>query len=485
MTPTNHFSADIFSTLINLTLSTSLVCVVSILLTKLLFKNHPAIRYLVCLTGLIWLLICPILAVLPVVSGRNFLTIPVAEIHYRNEIKSSRGETFTEPVKLGEANSQVPWQVALIGAIWFTGCALQCFRIAQGITFVRSLRKEGVLYRPAGWDKTRESLSKQLNFPFPPVFISKTVGTPVAIGIFRPVVLLPQSLPESLSMAQMRQVLLHEGAHISHRHALGGAIERSVRMIFWLHPLLPLLCKEFGRAREEVCDNVASQEIGAACYARTLLALAQGNDTAPPIFSALALQGPESGLENRIEGLLDPRRNRMTSVSKKTKFAVLTTIAVAFVGASSLRVISQEKPAPKRPPIVEKIDSAEVRPSKSDTQLDVVVSGVPRTLHLKYAPKTVRDSSEKSTKIAAEKREQTLSVAKTRVAKSSASVSSYRKLKLDAEQHSNSAGNTIKLEGSKSELDAAKFKAEKEAQEAERREKLKSNAEEKDILRKS
>jgi len=119
-------------------------------------------------------------------------------------------------------------------------------------------------------------------------------------------------------------------------------IERVTRLLFWPHPLVHALCRELARAREEVCDNVASQEDGAACYARTLLAMAQGMFAAPKVTSALALLGPETSLEERIAGLLDPRRNRMVRMKRGTLWAATSAAVLALGSTAVIRVVASE-----------------------------------------------------------------------------------------------------------------------------------------------
>jgi len=101
-----------------------------------------------------------------------------------------------------------------------------------------------------------------------------------------------------------------------------------------------MLCRELGRAREEVCDNFASQEDGATCYARTLLTIAQGIDTAPHLISTLALLGAGTSLESRITGLLDPRRDRMVSLKRWKWCAAAGTALFTIASTAVVRIVT-------------------------------------------------------------------------------------------------------------------------------------------------
>jgi len=146
-------------------------------------------------------------------------------------------------------------------------------------------------------------------------------------------------------------------------------------LLFWFHPLVYILGRELGQAREEVCDNVASQEEGAACYARTLLAIAQGRDPAPHITSVLALQGPESSLEKRVTGLLNPRRNRMVRMNRVKQLVVTGAMAVVLASASTVQVMAQGKSDdPKKGMLPIVVQSVQIR-KIGDHQIMVLVDG--------------------------------------------------------------------------------------------------------------
>ncbi|MGC4045342.1 MAG: hypothetical protein QM758_16245 [Armatimonas sp.] len=78
-----------------------------------------------------------------------------------------------------------------------------------------------------------------------------------------------------------------------------------------------------------------------ACYARTLLALAQGLSPAPNLASTLALLGPETSLEARITGLLNPRRNRMIRLSQGKLWAACLAVC-ALIATVAVRVVAAE-----------------------------------------------------------------------------------------------------------------------------------------------
>ncbi|HEX3154558.1 MAG TPA: M56 family metallopeptidase, partial [Candidatus Angelobacter sp.] len=153
------------------------------------------------------------------------------------------------------------------------------------------------------------------------------VAIPMAVGYIRPVIVLPSSLMGKLDHQQLLQVLIHECAHARRRDALAALYQRSLLALFWFHPLLYVASSLLDAVREELCDNYVLGTASAKQYAQTLLTIAESISTARSGWFAPALI--QSGkLENRIAGLLNSRRCKMTKLTPKK----LAAIAMSFVG---------------------------------------------------------------------------------------------------------------------------------------------------------
>src|SRR5262249_51506870 len=62
--------------------------------------------------------------------------------------------------------------------------------------------------------------------------------SPAVCGLFRPVILLPQSLIEKLTQNQLRAVLLHELIHLRRRDVWVNCAQTLLQIFYWWHPLL-------------------------------------------------------------------------------------------------------------------------------------------------------------------------------------------------------------------------------------------------------
>ncbi len=109
---------------------------------------------------------------------------------------------------------------------------------------------------------------------------------PVACGVVRPLILLPEDLLDSADDDRLRDVLIHESAHLVRFDPLVGLLQRVVGAVFWPHPMIHVLNHALTRAREEVCDNHVLRLGEPLRYARTLLDLAESRPVSRPALAA-------------------------------------------------------------------------------------------------------------------------------------------------------------------------------------------------------
>src|SRR5262249_44343611 len=78
---------------------------------------------------------------------------------------------------------------------------------------------------------------------------------PGIFGVFRPVLLLPDGIFESLTPDQWKSVLAHELCHVRHRDNLIGLLQMFVEAVLWFHPLVWWIGKRIIQEREKACDE--------------------------------------------------------------------------------------------------------------------------------------------------------------------------------------------------------------------------------------
>lgn len=182
---------------------------------------------------------------------------------------------------------------------------------------------------------------------FPVVRVSDWAPLPFLVGVWRPMVILPRKLAEQASHDQLRDVLIHEVAHIVRQDPSIHLLQRGLGMVFGFHPGVAWLNRQIGRAREELCDNFVLRCGDAANYAQTLLDLSESCGRQHQPLPALGLFSSRWTLEQRVTGLLDPRRDRSTRPWRETSLILTAVLASAclIVGGIGL-LANQSGPVP-------------------------------------------------------------------------------------------------------------------------------------------
>jgi len=141
----------------------------------------------------------------------------------------------------------------LLGAVWLVGTL---FAIASWMRRLRqfampmSLPSEAV---ERAFARARQRLFlRQLVR----IRISEHAAEPVLMGLWHPVVVLPEALTCSLSENELEAVLLHELAHAVRRDNLTNSIAHVISLLFWFHPLLWWMKRQLSIECEYACDEV-------------------------------------------------------------------------------------------------------------------------------------------------------------------------------------------------------------------------------------
>ena len=166
----------------------------------------------------------------------------------------------------------------------------------------------------------------------PPVKLTANTMSPAVCGLFRPAILIPESLAEHFSEEQMRAVLLHELIHLRRRDVWLNFWQSLLQIVYWWHPLVWVANARIRRVREEAVDDAVMLALAgeAETYAPTLLEVAKLALNRP--LASLGLVGileSRSALRERIERLVDFRAPRQAGLTLVSIFGVLAFSAVA------------------------------------------------------------------------------------------------------------------------------------------------------------
>ena len=158
----------------------------------------------------------------------------------------------------------------------------------------------------------------------------------------RAVVLLPEVSPA----LPLRDVLVHELAHLRRGDAGWNLVARLVEVLFFYQPLVWLLARRLEASAEDVCDDYVVQFGGdRSQYARGLLEIAELSTT-PVAATAVAMVSLRSILARRVTRIMDSSRSLSTRAGNLLLIVVIIggligTMAAGFVGLGSQHSLAE------------------------------------------------------------------------------------------------------------------------------------------------
>ena len=241
----------------------------------------------------------------------------------------------------------------LVLMAWGCGSVLLLLNLARNYWLIRRLRHSSSPLRDASLQALLDDVGRRLGVRrLPQVVVSRRVMTPIAVGLRRPIVVLPERMLGAVSVEEMRDVLVHEVAHIRRGDHLIVLLQELARALYWPIVTVHGLIRELGQAREELCDNHVLRGRDALSYGETLLHLAELSWEARPLRTTVGILHWKGALERRIAGLLDQRRSTMTGNSRW----LAGFVAILFIGggtiASATRFIAAAGEVPSSPETV-------------------------------------------------------------------------------------------------------------------------------------
>ena len=149
---------------------------------------------------------------------------------------------------------------------------------------------------------------------------------------------MPEGLAEAVPGDALRDILVHECAHILRGDLRVGLLQRLAGIVYWPHPLVHYANGQLARAREEICDNHVIRASDRCGYARILVALTESCRPAGAPHPAIGFLGARWSLADRVAGLLDPRRIPMTRTPLPMRISLAAVLTLAGMAVAAVRL---------------------------------------------------------------------------------------------------------------------------------------------------
>jgi beta-lactamase regulating signal transducer with metallopeptidase domain len=239
--------------------------------------------------------------------------------------------------------------------VWAAGVLLLLLRLARNGGRVMQLRRSSHPLENEAHQRLLQEIAARLGMRRAPLLlVSSRPVAPLAVGFGRPAIILPERLLGAVSENELRDVLLHEAAHLQRSDQWIVLLQELAGALYWPIVSVYALNRELRRAREEICDNLVLAGRDAISYGRTLLHVAELLVQARPMGAAAGILGGPGKLERRIAELIDPRRNTMTAAGRTAAFVVMFVFIAGVAIASATRfaaraLADQPVPAAQKP----------------------------------------------------------------------------------------------------------------------------------------
>jgi beta-lactamase regulating signal transducer with metallopeptidase domain len=180
-----------------------------------------------------------------------------------------------------------------------------------------------------------------------PVRVTSSDRITGVFGIFRPVVIVPRKLLQTLERGQLHAVLAHEACHIRRHDNLTAAIHQCVQAIFWFHPLVWWIGANLLREREAACDEaVVDEGHEQQTYAESILSACRLSVMAR--YSAVAAS-TDGDLSQRLTSIMSGRRAQPITGERFTLLFALAALVcfaplAAGVAVGAFREASETSP---------------------------------------------------------------------------------------------------------------------------------------------
>ena len=272
----------------------------------LLRNARPQARYAIACMALAASLLLPMLTV------AWLLASPVIGTDAGLPVRIAAGSDVAPPHAYGDMlamqpSTALPWIVLL----WASGVATLFLRMAGGLWWVRRLQHRAWPDAGGHWQARADALASRLGLARGVRLRLFDGDAPLAIGWWRPMVLLPAALLARMPAGLLEALLAHELAHIRRHDYLVNLLQAVVEALLFYHPVVWWLSRRIRHERELIADDLAADALGdrrSLALALSELDRMLGATAAGPIprFAHAAHGGQ---LMSRIQHLLRPRQH--------------------------------------------------------------------------------------------------------------------------------------------------------------------------------
>lgn len=221
--------------------------------------------------------------------------------------------------KINDTNETLDIVLSAASIAYLSLLSIPTYKLIQNWRYVFRLKKTGLQKSAYTYRLFVKRIGQHLGIKKPvQLYLSELVQSPLTIGFFKPMILLPVAALNSLTTQQVEAILLHELSHIRRYDYLVNILVAVINTVLYFNPFVKRFMKAIEAERENCCDEMVLQfEYDKLSYASALLALEK--QAAQHQLLAIAANGKNS-LLHRIE--------RIVGMQKKPTFNITHFVGV-------------------------------------------------------------------------------------------------------------------------------------------------------------
>ena len=218
--------------------------------------------------------------------------------------------------------------------------------------FVKKLRHDSMRPHSFERDMLRE-LTRGSGKRTPRLIVSSHAATPMLIGVFRPMIILPN---RTYTDTQLQSILLHELAHMRRFDVAVKWLMLLACAVHWFNPLVWIARREIDRTCELSCDEAVISALdthGKQHYGDTLISVASNKKIPMPVLST-TMCAEKRALKERLSAIMKSKKyTKLTLLLSAILFltVILTACAVAGGGGNGASA-----PTPEPTPAYQEYD---------------------------------------------------------------------------------------------------------------------------------
>jgi len=174
------------------------------------------------------------------------------------------------------------------------------------------------------WLHKNLRISRDIN-----IWLSEKIDTPLTVGVFRPVILLPVAAVNRLSVSQVEAILAHELFHIQRNDYFLNVLVVFSEVMLFFNPFANLLISIVRKEREHSCDDkVLSLGFDAWQYSEALYILGRANAGGNPELLLAATGNSKKHLLHRVQRLLKIKESSPSLLKPLLSFFLCLLFAI-------------------------------------------------------------------------------------------------------------------------------------------------------------